>query len=212
MSQFERTRIEISKDIQQVFEGVKSEVHSNYFLSKNSDLARTQSLVRKYVPGVVADKNSLLVDTVLNYLTEDARKVLTGAENHVFNDFYEENRRWKKMLTSDFQDSIHEDRIMLSPDPRVTYSAGTGFAVFVLSGLLSKAVLSFELLTLPLALLLGAGASALTYKQTTPLAMDKTEEDVAQYLKQEESRTIQAIQKVIKMYEGELTTFLRPRN
>lgn len=209
MSQFERTRVEISKDVEQIFEEIKSEVHSNYFLSKNSDLVRTQNLIRKYVPRMVTDRNSLLVDTVLNYLTEDARKVLTGAESRLINDFYEENQSWKKMLTSEFQNVMYEDKVTFSPDPRITYSAGTGFTVFVLSGLLSKAVLSVDPLTLPLSLLLGVGASALTYKQTTPLVMDKTEEDVAEYLKQARNRTIQAMQKVIKMYEGELETFLR---
>lgn len=209
MSQFERTRVEIDKDINQVFKEIKSEVHSNYFLSKNGDLARTQNLVRKYVPSMVADKNSLLVDTVLNYLTEDARQVLTGAESHVFNDFYEKNRRWKKMLTDKFQEDVMDkDGVTLSHDPRITYSAGAGFTVFVLSGLLSKAVL-IEPLTLPLSLLCGLGASALTYKQTTPLAMDKTEEDLAEYLKQARNRTIQAVQKVIEMYESELAIFLR---
>jgi len=209
MSQFERTRIEIDKDVEQIFEEIKSEVRSNYFLLKNGDLARTQNLVRKYVPRMVADRNLLLIDTVLNYLTEDARKVLTGAESHVINDFYEENRRWKKMLTGEFQGIMYEDRVTLSPDPRITYSAGTGFTVFVLSGLLSKTVLSLEPLTLLLALLFGVGASALTYKKTTPFVMDKTEKDVAEYLKQARNRTIQAMQKVIKMYEGELVTFLQ---
>jgi hypothetical protein len=209
MNQFERTRDEIYKDINQVFKEIKSEVHSNYFLSKNGDLARTQNLVCKYVPSMVADKNSLLVDTVLNYLTEDARQVLTGAESHVFNDFYEKNRRWKTMLTDKFQEDVKdEDGVTLSRDPRITYSAGTGFTVFVLSGLLSKAVL-IEPLTLPLSLLCGLGASALTYKLTTPLAMDKTEEDLAEYLKQARNRTIQAVQKVIEMYESELAIFLR---
>jgi hypothetical protein len=112
-------------------------------------------------------------------------------------------------FTPDSQESLYEDKVTFSSDPRITYSAGTGFTVFVLSGLLGKAVLSLEPLTLPLALLFGVGASALTYKQTTPLAMDKTEEDVAEYLKQARNRTIQAMQKVIKMYEGELATFLR---
>jgi hypothetical protein len=209
MSQFERTKTEIDKDVKQVFEEIKGEVHSNYFLSKSDDLARTQNLVRKYVPRMVADRNSLLIDTVLNYLTEDARKMLTRAESHVVNNFYEENRRWKKMLTNEFQHIMYEDRVTLSPDPRITYSAGTGFTVFVLSGLLGKAVLSVEPLTLPLAILFGVGAFALTYKQTTSLAMGKTEEDVAEYLKQARNRTIQAIQKVIEMYEGELATFLR---
>ncbi|MEA5593039.1 hypothetical protein [Rivularia sp. UHCC 0363] len=173
-------------------------------------MARTQNLVRKYVPSMVADKNSLLVDTVLNYLTEDARQVLTGAESHIFNDFFEKNRRWKKMLTDKFQEYVMDkDGVTLSRDPRITYSAGTGFTVFVLSGLLSKTVLSLEPLTLPLALLCGVGTSALTYKQTTPLAIDKTEEDVAEYLKQARNRTIQAMQELIKMYEDELAIFLR---
>lgn len=211
MSQFKRARDEIDKDIKQVFKEIKSEVHSNYFQSKNGDLARTQNLVYKYVPRMVANKNSLLLDTVLNYLTEDARTMLTGAESHVINDFYENDRRWKKKLTDKFQEDVmDEDGVALSLDPRITYSAGTGLIVFVLSGFLSKAVLSLQPLTLPLALLCGVGASTLTYKQTTPLAMDKIEEDVAEYLKQARNRTIQTIQELIGMYEDELSVFLQP--
>jgi hypothetical protein len=209
MSQFERARIEIFKDVEQSFEEIKSEVRNNYFSSKNGDLSRTQNLVLKYVPRMVTDRNSLLVDTVLNYLTEDARKVLLGAESHVFNNFYEENRRWKKTLANKFKDFLIEGGVTFSPDPRITYSAGTGLTVFVLSGLLSKAVLSLGSLGLPLALLIGVGASALTYEQTMPLAVDKTEGDVNQYLTKERDRTIQAMQKVIKMYEEELEKFLR---
>jgi hypothetical protein len=208
MSHFERTKVAIAQDIEQVFAMIKSEAHSNYFVSKNSDLARTQNLIRQYVPRMAMDRSSLLLDTALNYLTEDAREVLTGSESQVINDFYEKNRRWKKDLTDEFNYSVSEGKVGLSSDPRIAYSAGAGGAVFALSLLVSKTALGLEFpALLPLVLMSSLGASAFTYKQTTPLAINQLEEDVTRYLQQSLSKTKQGLQRIIEMYEGEFATF-----
>jgi vacuolar-type H+-ATPase subunit E/Vma4 len=207
MSQFERTKFAIDKDIEQVFAMIKSEARSNYFISKDNDLTRTQNLIRQYVPRMVMDRSSLLLDTALNYLTEDARKVLTGAESQVINDFYDENRRWKKILTDEFNYSVREGKVKLSSDPRIVYSTGAGSAVFVFS-LLVKTALGLESpVLLPLALMSSAGVFALTYKQTTVLVINQLEEDVAQYLQQSRSKTMQELLRIVKMYEDQFATF-----
>jgi hypothetical protein len=205
---FKKARDTIYKDVDTAFEEIKNEVSRDYLNSNSVDMERIQNAIRNYVPSKVSSKNLLLLDTVFNYLNEDAINFLSEADNQVANDFYEQNQYWMERLKSDFQDNILEQDVPLSFDPRIGYSTGASISLasvlFVLKMLFR---VEFFLLS-AIITLVSLGAGFATYQNTAYLAVEVTEKDLDKYLQQALSTTKKELEKIILMYEEKFKLFL----
>ena len=210
MQQFEHTETAIAQDVNEVFTTIRDEIRSDYLSSSNHDLTYIRNALCQHIPKIVENKNALLFDTVLNYLTDDALKVLDKADNETINVFYEQNRRFRETLKTEFQRAFQTGIVTLSPDLRTVYAAGAGVIGGGLVGLLSRAVLDVWA-QLALAAISGVLAFKVTYQKARPIAMNKIEEDVTEYLRQLRTTTLHGLQEIIAVYKSYFAKFLQER-
>ncbi|GEM_PF-4042823 len=222
MNPFENTEKAISQDVKEVFEEIRQEIHSNYFVSGKHDLTYIREAVCKYLPTTIINKNLLLVDTILNYLTKDARKTLENADSKVINEFFEWNQRWTEDFKNQFKNASAPVEVTLSLDARTKYwtlagagGAGIGATAviareligkFAVEGIVAeKALLSAWLLPMGLTVLVAGGVGYLAYKLTyqvsTPTATEQTEKEIKEYLQREEKETLNRLLEVIERYK-----------
>ncbi|NEU72359.1 hypothetical protein PI95_007165 [Hassallia byssoidea VB512170] len=210
MNQFQETETAINRDIDRVFQEVYEEIRKNYFVTGNDDLERLQSAISQYVPRMIANKKWLLLDTTLNYLTEDAIRNLEGYESKVPNSFYQQNRDFREKRKVEFQHSESKNSVLLSPDPRFVYSAVSGVGGCILGGLIGINILKLEFPILPtFAVVSAIGGAIVTYYNTTSIAMQKIEEDVMEYLQKSQTQAKEELNKTIESYSDEFNNFLK---
>lgn len=209
MNQFQGTETAINRDIERVFQEVYEEIRKNYFLTANDDLKRLENAIIQYVPIMIANKKLLLLDTTLNYLTEDAIRNLEGYESKVTNAFYQQNRDFIEKRKVEFQHSESKKSVLLSPDPRFVYSAVSGVGGCTLGGLIGRTMMLGFPISAALAVASGISFSIFTYHNTTSIAMQKIEEDVMEYLQKSQTQTKEELNKTIESYSDEFNNFLK---
>ena len=217
---FYNTKQNIETDVKEVFEEIQQEIYSNYFTPSNLELSYIRDSLRQHLPTTIVNKNLLLMDTVLNYLTEEARKALENQESKVINTFYDKNQQWAEQLKNALKNALQNKTgvVTLSPDLRVkqgiiggSVGAGIGFAGGTLLG---KTVLELESLfaflssTTLLAAFVGIFAYKIAYQQATPNATEQVKEDSKKFLKQAEKNTSSALENVIENYDKNFKQFL----
>ena len=156
-------------------------------IDPDSDVDQAQRMLADHVPAVVVERAQLLLDTLLNYLMEDAIEALTDAPTTIKNEFYDLNLRSR--VKQSF--TLKSESLEFSHDPRViaggvaagvaTTAGGLMTALF-LSGLIPRIVGG--------AVTLGASAVAfrIAHKSTTGTALRRLRDDVDAYMAQSEQR------------------------
>lgn len=201
MTQFENAETAIAKDVKEVFEEIRQEIHSNYFASGEHDLTYVRQAVDEYLPTTIVNRNLLLVDTLLNYLTKDARKILENADSKVVNTFYEWDHQQAEKLKAEFKSTILP-KVSLSSDLRVKYGTIAG-----IGGAGGTFVIADKLLLLNMGVaVLGAAVVGflmykLVYQKSTSAATRQTEDDINQWLQEEQKNTLRRLQDVIEKYK-----------
>ena len=105
----------IKKDISGEFSSLKDELQIH--LKHDFDVSQTKHFLKTHIPKEIVYKSEILLDTVLNYLMEDARKRIKLADVKLQNKFFDK----------DFRKRVHEwasqleNKLMLEPDV-VNYS------------------------------------------------------------------------------------------
>ena len=183
MSQFQKAKESIDKDVEQIFQEIYTEIKVNYLTTVNDDLMRLRKSMNHGIPSIVDNKKLLLLDTTLNYLTDDAIRVLEMTNSKAANFFYRQNQGWRDQIKSESQHFRDICSVSSSPDPRFMYGATLGAGVFTIGGIIGRTMLSLEFpVLLPLVIASGLGVATLTYQKTTSLAMKRIEEDIKEYL------------------------------
>jgi len=221
MNPFENTEKAISQDVKEVFEEIWQEIHSNYFVSGKHDLTYIREAVCKYLPTTIINKNLLLFDTVVNYLTKDARNALENKDSKIINEFFERNRQWTENFKNQFKSASLPTEITLSLDARTKYGAfasaggaGIGATAVIarellgkvaIEGIVAEKVLLAWLVPAGLTVLIAGGVGYLAYKWayrvSTPTATEETKEDIRKYLQQEEKETLNRLLDVVEKYK-----------
>ena len=61
------------------------------YLDSSTNLTVSKNTLLEMVPKAIANKNLLLLDDLLNFISDEARKKLDGQESYVINEFYNLN-------------------------------------------------------------------------------------------------------------------------
>ncbi len=213
MKQFEVTKTTINKDVNNVFSEIMEEVKNNYFSASNSDLTRIKDNLSRNLPRTIGSKSLLLLDTVLNYLSDDAVKILGKADNKTINEFYENHQKWMENLKTEFRgEMLNNNSINLSLDARVMYAGSSGVIAGGLAGLVAKTIWLGWIPFIIAATAVGTLASGVVYQQSSTLALNKIEEDIEQYISESKTITLQKLEKVIESYKRHFAGFLQENN
>ncbi len=204
MNPFENAEKAITNDVKEVFKEIKQEIHNNYFASGEHELIYIQQAISKYLPTTLTNKNLLLLDTLFNYLTQDARKPLENTESSVVNAFYDWDRQQKEKLKAEFQNKTPAE-ISLSADPRNKYGAIAGVAGAAGAFFFVERLLSLNTVISALSsAVAGFLAYKLAHKSSTPTALKQVENDINQWLQEEQANTLRNILDVIEKYKQQL--------
>lgn len=215
---FKNAEILIKKDIQEVFEEIWQELDNTYFTSNNFELSYIQETIGKRLMDTFINKNLLLVDTVLNYLTQDARKSLDNTDAKTVNQFYDWNRQQVEKLKDNFKTELQPKTIKFPKDNQLlsgavgvgTGATGTIGTVIMASRTVGAGVVATSLpitILLPMGFLLSALAGYAAYKTTyrisLPWAIEQSKLAIKDNLKLVEEASLDRLLKVIKEYEQE---------
>ncbi|MGK7958814.1 MAG: hypothetical protein AB4063_26675, partial [Crocosphaera sp.] len=138
--------------------------------------------MQNFIPTKIRSQKSLILDTVLNYLTQDARKVLEGYDNKVVNAFYEKNQSWIDKIKSKFQSSRADNLLLLRQD--------TSLIVLIVSFLATFFIIYFILkLSSMLSLGISFFVTYFTYKKVSSIIRKRIYEDVERYIQNSKMQT-----------------------
>ena len=174
-----RAASRIAKDAREEFGELRAEL--NRYFNPEADVDQARNLIAEHAHTRVGAQAQLLLDTLLNYLMEDAEEALADAPTGIKNEFYDLDLRGrvKKSFTLD------PELLKLSFDPRLiaggvaagaTATAGGLVTALFLCGLASRVVGGIA--TLVASVL----ASKIAYTATTDTAREWLQDDVEGYV------------------------------
>ena len=110
----------------------------NFYFEPNADVDQVRLLLVEHVPTMVVGKTQLLLDTLLNYLMEDAEEALSDASTTAKNEFYnlDLRNRVKKSFT------LEPGSLEFSFDPRLIAGGVAAGTTAVAGGLITALFLS----------------------------------------------------------------------
>ena len=180
-----RATARIATDIREEF----AELHEKLsrHLDPNADVDQVRLILVEHAPSMVVAKTQLLLDTLLNYLMEDATEALTDAPTTVKNEFYDLDlrSRVKKSFT------LEPESLEFSFDPRVIAGRVAASATAAAGGLITALFLS-ELISRIVGgvatLVASAVAFRIAHTATTGTAFQRLQEDMDDYLTHSEQQ------------------------
>lgn len=148
------------------------------------------------------------LDTIINYLTDDALLITKDYDSRLQNIFFEYNQKFIDDLHKKLERIPYKKTIKMSPDPRSSYRIPAEIASGVLIGVLSMNLFSFLFLDFVLGLASGAAMYKEVSKKTAPLALRTLKKDVDSYLSEAKKIILQDLNKVVVEYRESFYTFL----
>ena len=180
-----RTGERIGADIREEFDELREKL--NRHLEPNADVDQTRRILVEHAPTMVVAKTQILLDTLLNYLMEDATEALIDAPTTVKNAFYDLDLR--ASIRGSF--SLKPELLELSFDPRIiaggvwagsTATAGGLVTALFLSGLIFRIVGGVA------TLVASAIAFQIAHTATTGTALQRLRNDLDEYLTHSEQQ------------------------
>ncbi len=217
MNEFDETKANINQDIDRVFVKVYREFEENYssFIgesSLNDNLDYLRSRIKKDIPKKIKYKKILILDTLLNYLTKDARQILEGSDNKIINAFYDQNRNWIETTRNKSQHSGLKNSFSLSPNVSLIYGLLSGSLTFLIAVIVENLILKWGLFILIISIVIAFRVADFTYKRTIPISKQKIDEDVKRYIRQSQTQTKQELEQIIETYISNFEKFLEDKN
>lgn len=180
-----RAATRITADVGEEFTKLRKEL--SYYLDPDKDVDQARRLLVDHAPEMVVAKAQLLLDTLLNYLMEDATKELDDAPTTVKNAFYDLDLRSR--IKESF--SLKPKSLEFPLDPRLiaggvaagaTATAGGLVTALFLCGLLSRIIGGVA------TLVASAIAFRVAHAATTDTARKRFRDDVDGYLTRSEQQ------------------------
>lgn len=201
----------IKKDVNDEFVHLKEAL--NIHLKPGFDVSQTKQFLQTHVPKEIVYKSEILLDTLLNYLMEDARERIKSADVKLKNAFFE----------ADFRKRVHEgarkleNKIALDPDivkytsdPRlkqgliasgITFVAGTGVTLTLAPNVVGAIVSGI------IAILLSAFAFKIARDKASSKAREIIKMDIDQYLEVSQKQVFEWLEKVGAAFENDFHAF-----
>ncbi len=200
----------IKKDITDEFVNLKEAFQ--IYLKPGFDVSQTKQFLQTHVPKEIVYKAEFL-DTLLNYLMEDARQRIKTADIHLQNAFFD----------ADFRKQVHElarqleNKLELDPDilkytfdPRltqgliasgITFFAGMGVTLTLAPSVVGAIVAGI------VTILLSALAFKIAYVKASPKARKIIKMDIEQYLACSQKQILDWLEKVEEAFKNEFNAF-----
>ncbi len=175
----------ITADTREEFDELRKDLSHHFGADADVDQERRQLV--DHVRTMVVAKTQLLLDTLLNYLMEDAIAALADAPTAVKNEFYDLDLRSR--VKESFP--LEPESLEFSFDPRVivggiaagaTAAAGGLMTALLLSGLIPRLVGGVA------TLVASAVAFRIAHTSTTGIALQRLRNDVDAYVTQSEQQ------------------------
>ena len=175
----------ITADTREEFDELREDLSRH--LEADADVDQERRLLVEHVPTMVVAKTQLLLDTLLNYLMEDAIAALADAPTVVKNKFYDLDLRSR--VKESF--SLEPESLEFSFDPRVIAGGIAAGATAAAGGLMTALLLSGLIPRLAggaATLVVSAIAFRIAYSATTGTALQRLRSDVDAYVTQSEQQ------------------------
>ncbi len=175
----------ITADTREEFDELREDL--SHHLEADADVDQERRQLADHVSKMVVAKTQLLLDTLLNYLMEDAIEALADAPTAVKNDFYDLDLRSR--VKQSF--ALEPESLEFSFDPRVivggfaagvTATAGGLMTALLLSGLIPRILGGVT------TLVASAVAFRIAHTATTGTALQRLRNEVGDYVTQSEQQ------------------------
>jgi len=201
----------IKKDISSEFSSLKDELQIH--LKPEFDVSQTKQFLESHIPKEIVYKSEILLDTVSNYLMEDARKKIKPAEVKMQNEFFD----------MDFRKRVHEwasqleNKLRLEPDI-VNYSfdlrlkqglivSGTTFVVGAGVTLALTPSVVGAIVSGIVTIILSAIVFKISYDKASPKARESVKKDIDSYLELTEKQVFDWLEKVVTAFDKDFNDF-----
>ena len=196
---------QIADNIRDEFAGIRKDV--SFHLGTEIPVDNARELLVQHVPALVIGRARVLLDSLLNYLMEDAMDALSREPTDIKNDFYELDLRAR--LKGSY--SLEPQTLQFSFDPRLVAggcaAGGTIITGGVIVGLAISGVLGRIIAGLA-TLVASAAAYRLAHSAGTASARRVVETDVSVYLEQSEAQMTEWLEGVESAFSEAFDHFL----
>ncbi len=200
----------IEKDVAEEFEALKRELQTH--LDGNSDISQTREFLQTHVSKEIVYKSEVLLDTLINYLMEDARKQIESADSEVQNAFYDADfrKRIREWATQKERLYLKPSTVIYSTDPRLkdgliasglTFIAGTGISIALTSNDFKR---TFAIAGV---ILLSAFAFKFAWDKASQKSREMMKRDIYEYLGKVQKQVLKWLIEVEKHFKAEFRKF-----
>lgn len=201
----------IKKDISGEFSILKNELQIH--LKPDFDVSQTKEFLETHIPNEVIYKSEILLDTVLNYLMEYARKRIKSADVKLQNKFFDEDFRkrvheWASQLENKLK--LEPDVVNYSFDPRLKQGLIVSGATFVIGAGVTLALTPSvvgAIVSGIVTIILSAVAFKITYDKSSSKARESVKNDIDSYLEITEKQVCVWLEKVATDFEDDFYDF-----
>lgn len=197
----------IKKDVADEFANLKESLQMH--LRPKFDVSQTKQFLQTHIPKEIVYKSEILLDTLLNYLMEDAQEQMKSADVKAQNAFYDADFRkrtyeWIRQLDNTL--ALESDIIKYTSDPRlkqgfiasgITLIVGTGIALGFFEALVARIV----------AILLSAIVFKPAYDMAAPKAREIVKIDIDRYLEAAQNQVLEWMEKVESAFIDDFHSF-----
>ncbi|MDR3503935.1 MAG: hypothetical protein P4L79_15295 [Legionella sp.] len=201
----------IKKDINDEFSKLKDEFQVH--LKPGFDVSQTKQFLQSHVPKEIVYKSEILLDTLLNFLMEDARSKIKIADVTMQNAFFDADFRkriheWANQLENKLE--LESDMVVYTFDPRlkqgliasgITFVAGIGISLTLTSSVVRAIVSGI------ITMLLSALAFKIVYDKASPKARELVKRDIDKYRKTSQKQVAEWLEKVETAFENDFHDF-----
>lgn len=201
----------IKLDIADEFSSIQESLQAH--LNGDFNVSETKQFLQTHVPKEIVYKSEVLLDTLLNYLMEDARKKIESGDVKLQDaffdaDFRERIHEWSIQLENKL--SLEPDVVKYSSDPRlpqgliasgITFIVGMGISITLAPGIVGTIVAGI------VTVLFSAFAFKLAFDKASPKAREITKLDIDEYLKESQTRVLAWLSKVEQGFNDDFHKF-----
>jgi len=204
----QKIKIDVTDEFSNLKESLQTHLNGDFNVSENKQFLQT------HVPKEILYKSEVLLDTLLNYLMEDARKKIESGDVKLQNAFFDADFRkriheWSTQLENKL--FLEPDVVKYSSDPRliqgliasgITFVVGTSVTVALAPSIVGTIVAGIVT-----AVLLSTFAFKLAFDKASAKAREITKLDIDEYLKESQTQVLAWLSKVEKSFNDDFHKF-----
>lgn len=201
----------IKLDVTDEFSSLKESLQT--YLNGDFNVSETKQFLQTHVPKEIVYKSEVLLDTLLNYLMEDARKKIESGDVKLQNAFFDADFRKRiheQSIQLESQFSLESDAVKYASDARLTQGLIASGIMFVIGAGITVALVPSIVATIVagiVTVLLSAFAFKLAFDKASPKAREITKLDIDEYLQESQVQVLAWLSKVEKKFNDDFHKF-----